>query len=235
MGLRETKKAATRAAMSEAAARIALTDGVEGLTVAAIARAAEVSTRTFHNYFAFREEPLIEYLAGQVHNITQQLVQIPLNVCIVEAAEQLLCAAVRRDETDFANSMGSLFRLADFLENSAGHNVQSTIQRELEPLMDNVQARHPHLGRYEASVVMQLLSTTAVEALEEYYQNPSYSDPEEGVELIHRAFRVLRLMGAPHHDKDSIAATFVDTAEADADQEPKPAQHGEETEKPQER
>ena len=55
-GLRETKKAATRTALSRAAAEIALMEGPEAFTVAAIAAAAGVSPRTFHNYFPSRED-----------------------------------------------------------------------------------------------------------------------------------------------------------------------------------
>ncbi|MBM7814282.1 TetR/AcrR family transcriptional regulator [Saccharothrix algeriensis] len=57
-GLRERKKTATRLALHEAALRLALEHGPERVTVEAIADAAEVSRRTFSNYFAGKEEAL---------------------------------------------------------------------------------------------------------------------------------------------------------------------------------
>lgn len=55
-GLRERKKAATRLALHEAALRLAVEQGPERLTVEAIADAANVSRRTFSNYFSSKEE-----------------------------------------------------------------------------------------------------------------------------------------------------------------------------------
>lgn len=59
MGLRERKKAATRQALYEAAVRLATEQGVENVTVEAIADAANVSRRTFSNYFSGKEEALL--------------------------------------------------------------------------------------------------------------------------------------------------------------------------------
>jgi AcrR family transcriptional regulator len=58
-GLRERKKSATRQALHEAALALAVEHGLERVTVEAIADAAEVSRRTFSNYFASKEEALL--------------------------------------------------------------------------------------------------------------------------------------------------------------------------------
>lgn len=58
-GLRERKKAATRQALHEAAVRLAAEHGVENVTVEAIADAANVSRRTFSNYFNGKEQALL--------------------------------------------------------------------------------------------------------------------------------------------------------------------------------
>ncbi len=50
-GLRESKKERTRAALTDAALDLVIRHGYEATTVEAIARAADVSVRTFHNYF----------------------------------------------------------------------------------------------------------------------------------------------------------------------------------------
>lgn len=60
-GLRARKKAATRAALSDAALALALEHGVDAVTVEGIADAAGVSTRTFHNYFSSKEEAVLSH------------------------------------------------------------------------------------------------------------------------------------------------------------------------------
>lgn len=59
VGLRERKKTETRAALSAAALRLALTKGVDNVRVDEIAEAANVSPRTYNNYFASREQAIV--------------------------------------------------------------------------------------------------------------------------------------------------------------------------------
>ncbi|CND64207.1 transcriptional regulator [Mycobacterium tuberculosis] len=58
-GLRERKKEATRRALHEATMRLAVEQGLDEVTVEAIADAAGVSRRTFSNYFGGKEEALL--------------------------------------------------------------------------------------------------------------------------------------------------------------------------------
>lgn len=59
LGRRERKKLATRAALSEAAVALSLEHGVEHVTIEQIADAADVSLRTFFNYFSSKEEAVV--------------------------------------------------------------------------------------------------------------------------------------------------------------------------------
>ena len=58
-GLRERKKAETRAAISQAVLHLAVARGLDHVTADDIASAANVSVRTFHNYFGTKEEALV--------------------------------------------------------------------------------------------------------------------------------------------------------------------------------
>ena len=61
-GLREQKKADTRAALSRAALDLAIEHGLDAVTVDAIAERAHVSTRTFRNYYSSKEDAILALL-----------------------------------------------------------------------------------------------------------------------------------------------------------------------------
>jgi AcrR family transcriptional regulator len=58
-GLRERKRDATRRSIEEAALALAFERGVEDTTVDAIATRAQISTRTFFNYFGSKEDAVL--------------------------------------------------------------------------------------------------------------------------------------------------------------------------------
>ncbi|MFE7838757.1 TetR/AcrR family transcriptional regulator [Streptomyces sp. NPDC057474] len=92
-GLRERKKAATREALHAAAVRLALANGIENLTVEAIADAAFVSRRTFSNYFANKEQALMHHDRTRAVRLVELVCTRPEEeaprTALIRAAEQL--------------------------------------------------------------------------------------------------------------------------------------------------
>lgn len=72
-GLREAKKEQTRSALSAATLELVSTRGYEATTVDAIAHAAGVSVRTFHNYFPGKAAALAHLAADLVAEYHDEL------------------------------------------------------------------------------------------------------------------------------------------------------------------
>lgn len=100
--LRESKRLTTRLALQHAALRLAAAHGVERLTVQAISEAAQVSPRTFFNYFSSKEDALVgdspqldERLRARLAAASDGSIVAALRVVVREVAVE---AAGRRDE-----------------------------------------------------------------------------------------------------------------------------------------
>ncbi|MFF3074229.1 TetR family transcriptional regulator [Kitasatospora sp. NPDC057904] len=77
MGLRERKKAETRAALSWAALRLVVERGLENVKVEDIAEAAGVSPRTFNNYFSSKGEAIVARHLDRCLRIAEALRERP--------------------------------------------------------------------------------------------------------------------------------------------------------------
>jgi AcrR family transcriptional regulator len=77
VGLRERKKLATRQALGEAAVRLAIERGLENVLVEDIAAAAEVSPRTFNNYFASKYEAICALALDRSFRVGEALRERP--------------------------------------------------------------------------------------------------------------------------------------------------------------
>jgi AcrR family transcriptional regulator len=64
VGLRERKKQRTRDDLAAAAFRLAVDRGLSGFTIDDVAAAAEVSPRTFFNYFSCKEDAVVAHGDG---------------------------------------------------------------------------------------------------------------------------------------------------------------------------
>ncbi|WP_051393158.1 acyl-CoA-like ligand-binding transcription factor [Glycomyces arizonensis] len=97
-GLRERKKAATKAALSQATLRLSVEKGgIDAVIADDIAAAAGVSTRTFHNYFPSKEAALLydfnELVAQMIGALRERVRDRPVWDALRDA-----CISMRIDE-----------------------------------------------------------------------------------------------------------------------------------------
>ena len=92
VGLRERKKAATRAALSQAAWSLMLDHGLEAATPEAIAQAAQVSPRTFRNYFSSREEAIVDDLVQRYLAFVNRISARPIDESIWDSLSAVLAS-----------------------------------------------------------------------------------------------------------------------------------------------
>ncbi|MGY1839003.1 MULTISPECIES: acyl-CoA-like ligand-binding transcription factor [unclassified Modestobacter] len=101
-GLRERKKADTRAALAAATLRLAIDLGWEHVTVEAIADAAGVSYRTFFNYFSAKEDALVFPAGADQTRLSARLRAQPAGLGALAAARAALREELTELEADAA-------------------------------------------------------------------------------------------------------------------------------------
>ena len=94
LGRRERKKLETYRALATAPRELALARGLDGVTVEDIADAADVSVRTFFNYFSSKEEALVGVEPAVLDELATQLAERPPGETPLEALEAVLVTGV---------------------------------------------------------------------------------------------------------------------------------------------
>ncbi|MFJ8191917.1 TetR family transcriptional regulator [Streptomyces sp. NPDC096094] len=97
-GLRERKKRATRAALTEAAVRLAAEHGAEKVTVEAISAAAGVSVRTFFNYFDTRDDAFVVIDVDAGVRLRRAVLDAPAGLSPLEALREAMAAELAEAE-----------------------------------------------------------------------------------------------------------------------------------------
>ncbi len=160
VGRRERKKQATRAALSEAAPRLSLEHGVENVTVEQIADAADVSLRTFFNYFSSKEEAVVAGDAVRGEMLVDEFRSRPPSESVLTALEAAVVVFVddlvgsgRREQMRMMRSSTALLphQLAAYAASERALGV-AVAERVGEVVPDDVDDEDRRVGLYPALV-----------------------------------------------------------------------------------
>jgi AcrR family transcriptional regulator len=99
-GRRDRKKQQTRAALMMAALRLVDLRGLDGVTVEQISEAADVSPRTFFNYFATKDHALIGDPLDDAASLRDRLMAMPSDVPLVAALFQVLTPSIEQIQAE---------------------------------------------------------------------------------------------------------------------------------------
>lgn len=201
-GLRDKKKQATRTAIAESAANIVLREGFDALTVAAVADAAGVSPRTFHNYFSSLEEPLVDFIAGTFAVIAEDIRALPTGLDMLDVLERLLGDALSDDGVELY-SLSTLLAIGQAMElqhrgPSALGADEETARAAAAPIITAFQERFPGMDEFDIFVALQAGGGGIGHAVRTYDELGPDRTPEQGRALVARAVRVMRGIGKLH-------------------------------------
>ena len=190
-GLRERKRLATRHAIQRAALQVVRERGLDGTTVDEIARVADVSPRTFFNYFPSKEDailgdaptladnPQLEWFVADRGPILRGLARV-----IVDGSTRLLSDPELLAER---RAIGKMYP-------QLGVRRMATVHRFEEELADLVQRRllseHPQLSDAEAADRGRLVALTAFAFIRHaWFAWLEHPDASPGLpDLVERAF-----------------------------------------------
>ncbi|MBM2621233.1 TetR family transcriptional regulator [Actinoplanes sp. LDG1-06] len=199
-GRRDRKKQQTRAALTAAALRLVDERGRDHVTVEEIAEAADVSPRTFFNYFATKDDALIGGPLPDGPSIHDRLLAVPAGVPLVRA----LLEAMTPDIADIqAERDVWLLRLRVIKSNPS--LLPILVARGECAEEETIAAVAARTGLPADSMFPQLAATTVGAAFRTSMMR--WATADEGVELIDLVREAFDLLGSgltepsPAHDE----------------------------------
>lgn len=189
-GLRETKKNATRVAMSDAAAHIVVTEGAEALTVAAVAERAGVSARTFHNYFASTAEALMWFNVDMINRLASRIETMDPQLTMADIFEHFLLEGLGDDGLEL-HTVATMFKVGEVIESTnPSLNDAACFHEHTRTFHEVFTARQPEHSAFEIELLLHLNGVAGIAAAKRISEEAcSQSEAEE---IIRNAFSILR-------------------------------------------
>ncbi|PXW30730.1 UNVERIFIED_CONTAM: TetR family transcriptional regulator [Williamsia faeni] len=164
MGLRESKKAATRIALATAVLRHATVGGLESVSVDTVAAEVGVSARTFHNYFAGKEDALIYFVGDVLGRMADLIESRPVDESLWDAVEYAL-TEIACDTNAVPDQFVTLIKLLETEPTMVAHKDHSDltlVQKERFGEVIAARGASTELGLFERLVFSSALCTLRV-------------------------------------------------------------------------
>ncbi|MBD0862080.1 TetR family transcriptional regulator [Gordonia sp. zg691] len=164
LGLRESKKAATRTALARAVLRLSTRDGIDQVTIDAVAAEANVSVRTFHNYFGGKEDALLHFVSTLFDTIVERIEARPAEEDLWCSVRTALVEAAMSPEVGEPAEIVELFRLLDTepgltartRDSELGDTVEARIVELFARRGQQPHALYPHLVLHNAITTVRV-------------------------------------------------------------------------------
>ena len=188
-GLRERKKAETRVAIQQAVLLLALGRGLDAVTADEIAAAANVSVRTFHNYFGSKEEALVTAWVMVFEVYVDALRNRPADEPILDALEHVFGEIASQIE----ERPGQAESYVDLLWTSvAMARYRSVLLDEAIRMVTDVVAARTGTDA-ATDVYPHLVTAAAISAMVTAYQfTPGSKSAGDRQRLLRQTFALLR-------------------------------------------
>jgi AcrR family transcriptional regulator len=188
-GLRERKKTETRVAIQQSVLFLALGRGLDAVTADEIAAAANVSVRTFHNYFGSKEEALVAAWVSEFRVHVEVLRDRPADEPVLDALEHVFGEVASR----IGERPGEAEVHADLLWTSVAmaRHRSVLLDEAIRMVTDVVAAR---TGTDAATdMYPHLVTAAAISAMVTAYQfTPADGSAVDRGVLLEQAFALLR-------------------------------------------
>ncbi len=192
MDYREVKKAATRRSISEATVQLMLEHPDRMPTVAQISDRADISVRTFHNYFADTDEAIFEFLRQTFDKISDQINALPEEWTVAQAMEAIVSDALNDDGVELYSASTLVLLGSHASSRSRRPPSEENVTEISSSMVKALKNRIPGATHFDAQVLIGAYTVASATAVREFLEQPAPRDPEKGRELIRRAFQVLR-------------------------------------------
>jgi AcrR family transcriptional regulator len=187
MSLRELKRRRTREAIVDAAVRLIERDGYEQTTIADIAAAAEIGTRTFFGYFATKEEVLFPESDLRVRAAVREIEARGPG----DGPAEVLLRALRRigdDSDDLTGRLAALrLRLVREVPAVRGRGLQLQLDAQQEIAKHLAAAFPGELDLVTASALVGAFVGAITGALQALLDTAAPQDPADVQAAVERA------------------------------------------------
>jgi AcrR family transcriptional regulator len=192
-GLRERKKVATKEALSQAALDLTIERGLDAATADAIAERADVSPRTFHNYFSSKEDAVLFALEKMASGFVEAFAARDPDESVLESLEAVVVGFVESD--DAFDRMVAVTRLMAEHPALIARHV-ATLDTTSDPMLAEIGRRtgtDPAVDLYPR-IVFHAANAVGRAVVELHITNESDAAPSRQalVAAVHEGFAQLR-------------------------------------------